>query len=58
VQGETDRARDAIRAIHPGAPFVAIPDAGHWVAYEAPNAFAAALRGMLTATEQRHNEHA
>ena len=58
VQGETDRARDVIRAIHPGAPFVAIPGAGHWVAYEAPDAFAAALRGMLTVTEQRHNEQA
>ena len=62
VQGETDRARDAIRSVHPDAPFHVVPGAGHWVAYEAPDAFAAALRGMLslsvTATERRQNEHA
>jgi pimeloyl-ACP methyl ester carboxylesterase len=34
---------EAIRALRPGARVTVIPGAGHWVAYEAPDAFAAAL---------------
>jgi len=52
VQGETARPRDVIRAAHPGAAFHVVPDAGHWVAYEAPQAFNAILDGVLQATEQ------
>jgi 2-hydroxy-6-oxonona-2,4-dienedioate hydrolase len=38
---------DAIRALQPSAHVTVIPGAGHWVAYEAPDAFAAALaRGL------------
>jgi pimeloyl-ACP methyl ester carboxylesterase len=38
---------DAIRTLRPGAQVTIIPGAGHWVAYEAPDAFAYALaRGL------------
>jgi 2-hydroxy-6-oxonona-2,4-dienedioate hydrolase len=40
------RAR-LLRGIQPRAPFVAIGDAGHWVQYEAPGAFNAALLEVL-----------
>jgi 2-hydroxy-6-oxonona-2,4-dienedioate hydrolase len=42
-----------LRAIDPGAEFVTIPDAGHWVQYEAPDAFNAALLGVLARKRQR-----
>lgn len=62
VQGETGRPRAVLQAIRPGASFCVVPAAGHWVAYEAPEAFAAALRGMLppvpNVTERSHHEHA
>ena len=60
VQGETDRPRAVLQAIQPGSRFVVVPDAGHWVAYEAPEAFATALRGLLTPSraESRTHEHA
>lgn len=59
VQGETDRPRAALQTIQPGSRFVVVPDAGHWVAYEAPEAFATALRGLLTPSraERRTHEH-
>ena len=41
----------AMRALQPGLRFVTIPGAGHWVAYEAADAFNAALEGMLAAGE-------
>lgn len=47
VQGETDRPRAVLQSIQPGSRFVVVPGAGHWVAYEAPDAFATALRGLL-----------
>jgi pimeloyl-ACP methyl ester carboxylesterase len=47
VAGEPERPRAVLQAIRPGAPFKVVPDAGHWVAYEAPTAFAAALRDVL-----------
>lgn len=40
---------DVLRAIDPGLMETVIPDAGHWVAYEAPAAFNAALRRVLVA---------
>jgi len=62
LQGETGRPRAALQAIRPGTPFHVVPDAGHWVAYEAPGAFVAALRGMLppaaAVTERSQHEHA
>ncbi len=43
-------AREAVmRALHPALRFTAIPGAGHWVAYEAADAFNAALSAMLEA---------
>jgi pimeloyl-ACP methyl ester carboxylesterase len=48
VAAATLEARIAtVRAAHPAAPVTLIPDAGHWVAYEAPDAFNAALTGWL-----------
>jgi pimeloyl-ACP methyl ester carboxylesterase len=37
----------AVREARPDAAFALIPGAGHWVAYEAPEAFNAALEGAL-----------
>jgi pimeloyl-ACP methyl ester carboxylesterase len=39
----------AIRAVQPRAQVTLIPSAGHWVAYEAPEAFCAALTAGLAA---------
>jgi len=36
-----------LRAIKPGLDFRVIPDAGHWVMYEAPDAFVSELRSLL-----------
>lgn len=48
VAAATLEARIAtVHAAHPGAPVTLIPEAGHWVAYEAPAAFNAALAGWL-----------
>lgn len=42
------RARlDVLRSLDPGLLEMVIPQAGHWVAYEAPEAFNAALLGIL-----------
>lgn len=58
VQGETDRARAALQSLQPGARFLVVPGAGHWVAYEAPDLFAAALRSLLPASaENRSHEY-
>ncbi len=40
---------EVLRALDPGLIETVIPDAGHWVAYEAPAAFNAALRRVLAA---------
>ena len=48
VQGETDRPRAVLQRLQPGSRFEVVAGAGHWVAYEAAEAFAAALRGLLT----------
>ena len=58
VQGDTTRPCAVIRSLHPDAPFHAVPGAGHWVAHEAPDAFATALRTLVTAPERHQNEHA
>jgi pimeloyl-ACP methyl ester carboxylesterase len=42
---------DLLRAIRPDLREAVIPGAGHWVAYEAGEAFNAALAGMLPAAE-------
>jgi 2-hydroxy-6-oxonona-2,4-dienedioate hydrolase len=44
VQSEPQRAEAALRAVRPDTNFQVIADAGHWVAYEAPDAFAQTLR--------------
>ena len=36
-----------LRAIRPDLAFVLVPDAGHWVAYEQPEAFLAVLERLL-----------
>ena len=38
----------ALRTVRPDAGLTIIPDAGHWVAYETPDAFDAALRAAIT----------
>lgn len=47
VASEPERAHAVLQAIRPGCPFRIIPQAGHWVAYEAPAAFEAALRDTI-----------
>jgi 2-hydroxy-6-oxonona-2,4-dienedioate hydrolase len=49
VQGELHRAETALRAIDPACRFQVIPNAGHWVMFEAAYAFNAALRQSLKA---------
>ena len=44
-----DERRAALQAVQPGASFAVIPGAGHWVMYEASDAFNAALLGRLSA---------
>ncbi len=46
---EVQARLDVLRALDPGLMETVIPDAGHWVAYEAPDAFNAALRRVLAA---------
>lgn len=58
VQGETDRPRAVLQSVQLGSRFVVVPGAGHWVAYEAPDLFAAALRSVLPAFAENHShEH-
>jgi len=44
-------ARDLLRGIQPDAFFEVIAGAGHWVQYEAPEAFDATLLRHLAALE-------
>jgi pimeloyl-ACP methyl ester carboxylesterase len=44
---EVEKRFEALRAVQPGAWTGVIPGAGHWVAYEAPEAFNAMLLDML-----------
>ncbi|MDP9095924.1 MAG: alpha/beta fold hydrolase, partial [Pseudomonadota bacterium] len=58
VQGETDRPRAVLQSVQPGSRFLVVPGAGHWVAYESPSLFAAALRSCLPASaENRVHDH-
>ncbi len=57
VQGDTEKPRAVLQALRPGAPFHVVAGAGHWVAYEAPGAFAAALRSALTLDAKEHSPH-
>lgn len=47
VEAEPERAEAVLRRFRPDLPFRVVPDAGHWVAYEAPAAFERALRDVL-----------
>lgn len=47
--GHLDERGEYLRDLQPEAPFEVIPDAGHWVMYEAPQAFEVALRRVLLA---------
>lgn len=47
VRGLLGEVESTLRAIRPEMAFHRVPAAGHWVAYEAPNAFAAILRAVL-----------
>lgn len=42
-----------LRGLQSDAPFAIIPDAGHWVMYEAPDAFNRTLLGILAGAEAR-----
>ena len=56
--GDAARPRAALHAIRPEAPFHVVPDAGHWAAYEAPDAFTDALRTTLDQLQEARHEHA
>ena len=42
-----DARRDLLRSFDPDCPFVVVEGAGHWVQYERPEAFHAALREVM-----------
>ena len=46
--------RAHVAAHHPDAGFAVIPDAGHWVQYEAADAFNAALRAWFAGLNAGH----
>jgi pimeloyl-ACP methyl ester carboxylesterase len=48
-----DERAKLLRSIDPGSEFVVIPGAGHWVQYEAAEAFNPALLEILTARRHR-----
>lgn len=47
AQGVLDDVRHRLQSLQPGAGFTVIPRAGHWVQYEAAEAFNATLMGLL-----------
>ncbi len=47
VQAEPERPEAVLRGLRPDLRFRIVPDAGHWVAYEAPELFIEALRAVL-----------
>ncbi|WP_426959550.1 alpha/beta fold hydrolase [Muricoccus radiodurans] len=47
ARGAIASRREVIHAADPGAPFHVIPGAGHWVSYEAAEAFNATLSDLL-----------
>ena len=44
---DPSRPEAAMRAVRPDLRFIVVPEAGHWVPYERPAAFEAALREVL-----------
>jgi pimeloyl-ACP methyl ester carboxylesterase len=50
--------RELLRAIDPQSEFAVIPQAGHWVQYEAPEAFNTALEGVLNSLRRRDRQNA
>ncbi len=48
-----DMRRDMLRRVQPDAEFHVIPKAGHWVMYEATDAFVETLTGILSRVEER-----
>ncbi len=48
-----DARRELLRSIDPEAEFVVVPNAGHWVQYEAAAAFNAALKSILDSHRPR-----
>lgn len=48
-----DLRRDLLRSVQPDAEFHVIPRAGHWVMYEATEAFVECLLGVLARVEAR-----
>ena len=49
VRRDPETARTVLQSMRPGLGFTTIAGAGHWVPYEAPSAFEAALLGSLEA---------
>jgi len=48
AQGVLDRIRDLLQSLQSGASFTVLPRAGHWVQYEAADAFNTALLRLLS----------
>jgi len=48
AQGVLDQIRELLQSLQPGSGFTVIPRAGHWVQYEAAEAFNTALIALLT----------
>lgn len=53
ARGHLDERHDLLRSFDPKAEFEIIEGAGHWVQYEAPQAFNSALRGILRRARTR-----
>lgn len=51
MAAEPERAAAVLRRLRPGLPFHVVPDAGHWVAYEAADAFNAVLGRLLAESD-------
>lgn len=49
VEGQPGWAEAVLRRLQPGSTFTVVPDAGHWVAHEAPDLFVRTLTGALVA---------
>jgi 2-hydroxy-6-oxonona-2,4-dienedioate hydrolase len=47
TRGDASLAREVLQAARPGLGFATIEGAGHWVPYEAPGAYEAALRATI-----------
>lgn len=58
--GFLDRRQALLRELDPASPFATVRDAGHWVQYEAADAFNVVLEGMLSPAsgESRPPAHA